>query len=46
MIPEKRGAPDARAIPRHSGSATRNTTTLAGKSYLRFLKGFRFSLIQ
>ena len=27
--PENRGAPDARAIPKQSGSATRNTTTLA-----------------
>ena len=35
MIPEKRGAPDARAIPKHKGRATRNTTNPAGKSSLR-----------
>ena len=32
MMPEKSGAPDASAIPRQSGVATRNTTTLAGRS--------------
>src|SRR5690606_36871835 len=42
IIPEKRGAPLARAIPKHSGNATRNTTILAGKSYLRFLNGLKF----
>ena len=36
IIPEKSGAPDARAIPRQSGSATRKTPILAGMSYLRF----------
>ena len=40
MIPEKRGAPDARAIPRHSGTATKNTTILAGRSLLSSLKMF------
>lgn len=34
--PEKNGAPEASAIPRQSGTATRKTTILAGKSYLRF----------
>jgi len=37
MMPENNGAPDARAIPKHNGTATRNTTILAGMSYLRFL---------
>ncbi len=32
MIPEKRGAPDANAIPRQRGSATRKTTTDDGRS--------------
>jgi hypothetical protein len=32
ITPEKSGAPDARATPRQSGSATRNTTIDAGKS--------------
>lgn len=33
-IPEYSGAPEARAIPRQSGRATRNTERPAGKSYL------------
>ena len=37
MMPENRGAPDANAIPRQSGTATRNTTILAGISYFKFL---------
>ena len=32
IIPEKRGAPEARAMPRQSGSATKNTPMLAGMS--------------
>ncbi len=32
MIPENNGAPDASAIPRQSGNATRNTTMPAGMS--------------
>jgi len=32
MRPENNGAPDARAIPKHNGKATRNTTTEDGKS--------------
>ena len=31
MTPDKGGAPDASAIPRHSGNATRNTTKPEGK---------------
>ena len=34
IIPEKRGAPDAMAIPKQSGTATRKTTIPAGKSFL------------
>ena len=37
MIPDNspayNGAPDAKAIPKHSGRATRNTESPAGKSY-------------
>ena len=40
--PEKRGAPLANAIPRHSGNATKNTTILAGKSLLIFLNMIKF----
>ena len=40
--PEKRGAPDAKAIPKHKGRATRKTTTEDGKSVdqklLKFIK--------
>ena len=32
MTPENSGAPEASAIPRQSGSATRNTTSPAGAS--------------
>jgi hypothetical protein len=35
--PENNGAPLARAIPKHKGSATKNTTILDGKSLLIFL---------
>ncbi len=37
MMPAKRGAPDARAIPKHKGSATKKTTNPAGRSSLRYL---------
>jgi hypothetical protein len=37
MSPENKGAPLANAIPKHKGSATKNTTTLAGKSLLIYL---------
>ena len=33
-IPEYNGAPEANAIPKQSGSATKNTERPAGKSYL------------
>ena len=35
ISPDENGAPDASAIPKHRGSATKNTTNPAGKSYLR-----------
>jgi hypothetical protein len=38
ITPENSGAPEAKAIPRHKGSATKNTTILAGKSLLNSLK--------
>ena len=31
IIPDKGGAPEANAIPKHKGSATKNTTTPEGK---------------
>ena len=34
-IPENRGDPEPKAMPRHSGRATRNTTVPAGPSYFR-----------
>ena len=37
IIPAKSGAPDANAIPRQSGTATKNTTILAGKSFFMCL---------
>ena len=33
ISPLNRGAPLANAIPKHNGSATKNTTILAGKSF-------------
>ena len=38
MIPEKRGAPEARAMPKQRGTATRKTTIDAGMSFLKFEK--------
>jgi hypothetical protein len=40
-IPEKSGAPDAKAIPRHKGIAIRKTTKPAGRSVLR-ISVFRY----
>ena len=41
MIPEimplKKGAPEASEIPKQRGSATKNTTTPEGRSYLNVL---------
>jgi hypothetical protein len=36
ISPEISGAPDAWAIPRHRGTATKNTAIPAGKSYFKF----------
>ena len=33
ITPDNRGAPLARATPRHKGRATKNTTILEGKSF-------------
>jgi hypothetical protein len=38
IIPENKGAPDASAIPKHRGNETKNTTILAGRSFLICLK--------
>ena len=45
MIPANGGAPEASAMPRHSGKATRNTTSPEGKSALRLPKMFVFFVI-
>ena len=37
ISPENNGAPLAKAIPKHKGNATKNTTTLAGRSFLMCL---------
>lgn len=42
MIPENNGAPEAIAIPKHNGRATKNTTNPEGKSYFRLAKKFIF----
>ena len=39
-MPENKGAPDASAIPRHNGTATKKTTILAGKSLFNSLNRF------
>jgi hypothetical protein len=42
IIPDINGAPDAIAIPKHSGSATKNTTKPDAKSDLRLAKDLFF----
>jgi hypothetical protein len=37
MMPENKGAPEANAMPRQSGKATKNTTRPAGKSSFKYL---------
>jgi hypothetical protein len=37
IIPENNGAPEAKAIPKQSGNATKNTTKPAGKSFFKYL---------
>jgi hypothetical protein len=36
--PLKKGAPEANEIPRQSGSATKKTTSPAGRSFFKYLK--------
>ena len=38
--PEKSGAPEASAIPKHKGKATKNTTKELGASCFRLANGF------
>jgi hypothetical protein len=38
IIPDIKGAPEASAIPRHNGNATRNTTSPAGISVFNDLR--------
>ena len=38
IIPENKGAPDASAMPKHKGKATKKTTSPAGKSSFKYLK--------
>jgi S1-C subfamily serine protease len=40
--PENSGAPLANAIPKQSGTATKKTTILAGKSFCQCLKKILF----
>ena len=35
IMPANKGAPDARAIPKHNGTATKKTTMLAGRSFFK-----------
>ena len=43
--PAKSGAPEANAIPKHKGIATKKTTILAGISSLKFFNGLKFLFI-
>ena len=45
ITPESIGAPLASATPKHNGKATKNTTTLAGKSNLILANIFNFSFV-
>ena len=38
IIPENKGAPDASAMPKHKGKATKKTTKPAGISSFKYLK--------
>lgn len=40
IIPENKGAPDAIAIPKHKGSATKKTTKPDGKLLFRLANKF------
>ncbi|MCY1455075.1 hypothetical protein D9M71_721850 [compost metagenome] len=45
MIPENNGAPEAIAIPKHNGRATKKTTKPEAKSDLRLAKRLIFFVI-
>jgi hypothetical protein len=45
IIPENNGAPEAKAIPKHNGNATKKTTKPEAKSDLRFAKRLIFFVI-
>src|SRR6478752_1043780 len=45
IIPENKGAPEAIAIPKHNGSATKKTTKPDAKSDLRLAKRLIFFII-
>ena len=42
IMPENSGAPEAKAIPKQSGNATKKTTILAGISFFIFFNKFNF----
>jgi hypothetical protein len=44
IIPENKGAPDANAMPRHKGSATKKTTKPEGRSDFMCLKYVLYGL--
>ena len=44
--PENNGAPEARAIPKQRGKATKKTTILAGISAFKCLNGFKVLMIK
>ena len=46
--PLKKGAPDAKEIPKHSGNATKKTTRPDGKSFFKFLNidSFKLDILQ
>jgi hypothetical protein len=45
ITPESIGAPLASATPKHNGKATKNTTTLDGKSNLILANIYKFSFV-
>jgi len=44
MIPENKGAPEASATPKQRGKATKNTTSPAERSLLRYLNENSFNI--
>jgi hypothetical protein len=45
ITPENKGAPLANATPKQRGNATKNTTTLAGKSFFNWVIGLVFFIL-